>query len=388
MKNKSNKVSSAAASGAVALIFLILGFQIAIFSGNVFKFRQEAKAGAVAEGDVTDGAVADGATSYGAVADGAVTEGAEGDARSASAVSAEPEAGEEQLLGSSEKVRASGRQSRASSEKGRASVRQSRASSGESRNSSGEQPQVSSRRGQSGANSGERGNSSGEQSALRQALEASGSRERDYSDSRTVIAERLAKKKAETFEFDPNTVTLDELCRLGFSERQAQVILNYRDKGGRFRSAKNFEKMYVVDSAAFARLEPYIRIPKLDLNSADSEALLTLRGIGPYYASKILDYRRRLGGSFTTLDQLLEIDGFDRSRLDGFRDDVELRRVPSGFNIWEATQAQLEAHPYIGSYAAKGIIRFKRTVDTLSWSLPALVDAGILTPDKAAKLQP
>lgn len=368
MKSKSNKVSSAAASGAVALIFLILGFQIAIFSGNVFKFRQEAKAGAVAEGAVTDGAVADGATSYGAVADGAVTEGAtsygaEGDARSASSVSAEPEAGEEQLLGSSEKVRASGRQSRASSEKGRASGRLSRANSGESRNSSGEQ------------------------SALRQALEASGSRERDYSDSRTVIAERLAKKKAETFKFDPNTVTLDELCRLGFSERQAQVILNYRDKGGRFRSAKDFEKMYVVDSAAFARLEPYIRIPKLDLNSADSEALLTLRGIGPYYASKILDYRRRLGGSFTTLDQLLEIDGFDCSRLDGFRDDVELRRVPSSFNIWEATQAQLEAHPYIGSYAAKGIIRFKRTVDTLSWSLPALVDAGILTPDKAAKLQ-
>ena len=320
MKNKSNKVSSAAASGAVALIFLILGFQIAIFSGNVFKFRQEAKAGAVAEGAVTEGAVTEGA-----VTEGAVTEGAEGDVRSASSVSAEPEAGE------------------------------SRAPSGE-------------------------------QSALRQALEASGSRERDYSDSRTVIAERLAKKKAETFEFDPNTVTLDELCRLGFSERQAQVILNYRDKGGRFRSAKDFEKMYVVDSAAFTRLEPYIRIPKLDLNSADSEALLTLRGIGPYYASKILDYRRRLGGSFTSLDQLLEIDGFDRARLDGFREDVELKRVPSGFNIWEATQAQLEAHPYIGSYAAKGIIRFKRTVDTLSWSLPALVDAGILTPDKAAKL--
>ena len=144
--------------------------------------------------------------------------------------------------------------------------------------------------------------------------------------------------------------------------------------------------MYVVDSATFARLQPYIRIPKLDLNAADSEALLSLRGIGPYYASKILDYRRRLGGSFTSLDQLLEIDGFDRGRLDGFRSDVEIRKPPKGFNIWEATQAQLEAHPYIGSYAAKGIIRFKRTVDTLSWTLSNLVEAGILSPEKAAKL--
>ena len=39
---KGKKSSAVAASGAVALIFLILGFQIAIFSGNVFRFRQEA----------------------------------------------------------------------------------------------------------------------------------------------------------------------------------------------------------------------------------------------------------------------------------------------------------------------------------------------------------
>ena len=327
---KGKKASAAAASGAVALIFLILGFQIAIFSGNVFKFRQQARSGeeaAEAAGAAGTGVVA---TADGGAGAGAGSEGVAGagGARSGSA----------------------------------------RSGDGHSEGKGG-------------------GESGGEKSALRKALEAGASRERDYSDSRTVIADRLARKKVETFEFDPNTVALEDLCRLGFSERQAQVILNYRDKGGRFRSPADFQKMYVVDSAAFARLEPYIRIPKLDLNSADSEALLALRGIGPYYASKILSYRRRLGGSFTSLDQLLEIDGFDRGRLDGIRDDVELRRAPSGFDIWTATQAQLEAHPYIGAYAAKGIIRFKRTVDTLSWTLTALVDAGILSPDKAARLQ-
>lgn len=334
---KGKKASAAAASGAVALIFLILGFQIAIFSGNVFKFRQQARSGGEAAGaaEVAGVAGAAGVAGVAATADGGAGAGA----------------------GSDGGTGAGG------------------ARSGDARSGDGHSE---------GKGGGENG---GEKSALRKALEASGSRERDYSDSRTVIADRLAKKKVETFEFDPNTVALEDLCRLGFSERQAQVILNYRDKGGRFRSPADFQKMYVVDSAAFARLEPYIRIPKLDLNSADSEALLALRGIGPYYASKILSYRRRLGGSFTSLDQLLEIDGFDRGRLDGFRDDVELRRAPSGFDIWTATQAQLEAHPYIGAYAAKGIIRFKRTVDTLSWTLTALVDAGILSPDKAAKLR-
>ena len=349
---KGKKASAAAASGAVALIFLILGFQIAIFSGNVFKFRQQARSGEEAAGAAGAGvaATADGGADAGVSSDGSAGTGG---ARSGNAASGN-----------------------AASESARSgSARSGSARSGSARSGDGHSE------GKGGGESG------GEKSALRKALEAGASRERDYSDSRTVIADRLARKKVETFEFDPNTVALEDLCRLGFSERQAQVILNYRDKGGRFRSPADFQKMYVVDSAAFARLESYIRIPKLDLNSADSEALLALRGIGPYYASKILSYRRRLGGSFTSLDQLLEIDGFDRGRLDGFRDDVELRRAPSGFDIWTATQAQLEAHPYIGAYAAKGIIRFKRTVDTLSWTLTALVDAGILSPDKAAKLR-
>ena len=315
---KGKKASAAAASGAVALIFLILGFQAAIFTGNVFKFRQEAK-----DNDGPPEGSADVAMRVEEILSCATP----------------PSPLEEAL-----------------------SIDESNIEDNTD-NSSGKKG-----------------------SAVRKALEAGSARERDYSDSRTVIAERVAKKHVETFSFDPNTVTLEDLCRLGFSERQGQVILNYRDKGGRFRSGKDFAKMYVVDSAAFARLEPYIHIPKLDLNAADSEALLSLRGIGPYYASKILAYRRRLGGSFTSLDQLLEIDGFDRERLDGFRSDVELRKPPARFNIWEATQAQLEVHPYIGSYAAKGIVRFKRTVDTLSWTLSALVDAGILTADKVAKL--
>ena len=50
--------------------------------------------------------------------------------------------------------------------------------------------------------------------------------------------------------------------------------------------------------ALYARLEPYIEIPKLELNTADSTALVALRGIGPYYARKILAYRDRLGGFY------------------------------------------------------------------------------------------
>ncbi|MBQ1754135.1 MAG: helix-hairpin-helix domain-containing protein, partial [Bacteroidales bacterium] len=107
---------------------------------------------------------------------------------------------------------------------------------------------------------------------------------------------REPERSYESFAFDPNTVSVADLQRLGLSERQAQSIENYREKGGRFRSKADFQKMYVVSDTLFARLEPYIEIAKLELNGADSAALVSLRGIGPWYARKILDYRDRLGG--------------------------------------------------------------------------------------------
>ena len=44
----------------------------------------------------------------------------------------------------------------------------------------------------------------------------------------------------------------------------------------------------------------------IELNSADSTALVSIRGIGPYYANKILRYREQLGG-FHATRQLKEI---------------------------------------------------------------------------------
>ena len=38
---KREKMSKAAASGVVAFIFLVLGFQAAIFTGNVFRYNRE-----------------------------------------------------------------------------------------------------------------------------------------------------------------------------------------------------------------------------------------------------------------------------------------------------------------------------------------------------------
>lgn len=51
---------------------------------------------------------------------------------------------------------------------------------------------------------------------------------------------------------------------------------------------------------------PVLTAEPLELNTADSSALVAIRGIGPYYASRILRYREQLGG-FYAVRQLKEI---------------------------------------------------------------------------------
>ena len=198
---------------------------------------------------------------------------------------------------------------------------------------------------------------------------------------------REPERSYESFAFDPNTVSVADLQRLGLSERQAQSIENYREKGGRFRSKADFQKMYVVSDTLFARLEPYIEIAKLELNGADSTALVSLRGIGPWYARKILDYRDRLGG-FVAPEQLLEIEGIDAERFAGFADGitVDASRI-CRLDLWHASDTVLARHPYLGPKGARSIVRYRELYDSTRWTLPDLATERVLSQENIEKLK-
>ena len=130
---------------------------------------------------------------------------------------------------------------------------------------------------------------------------------------------RQRTRKTESFRFNPNTADAATLQRLGFSEKQAAAIVNYREKGGHFSRKSDFARSFVVADSVYARLEPYIYIPLVDINRADSAALDALPGIGPYLASRIISYREELGG-YTSIEQLMDIKYFDREKFDGLSD--------------------------------------------------------------------
>ena len=200
-----------------------------------------------------------------------------------------------------------------------------------------------------------------------------------------VEAVRRASRRVETFRFNPNTVSVEDLIRLGFSEKQAQAIDNYRAAGGRFRRREDFAKSFVVADSVYRRLERFIEIPRVDLNRADSAALDDLPGIGPWYAARIIAYRAELGG-YSFAEQLLDIYRFDREKFDGLADLVYCS-PPTPYALWSLPADSLARHPYIRSrQAARSIVLFRENTPRDGWTVAALGEAGILPPEDAARL--
>ena len=201
------------------------------------------------------------------------------------------------------------------------------------------------------------------------------------------VAEAIRRetRRVESFRFNPNTVSVEDLERLGFTEKQAQAIDRYRQAGGRFRRKADFARSFVVADSVYARLEPFIAIPKLDINKADSAALLDLPGIGPFFAGKVVQYRTQLRG-YSTPEQLMEIWHFDREKYDGLKDLITCSE-PEPFPLWTLPEAELAAHPHISRQEARGIVLFRQYHTPEQCTLEGLKKAGVLSEEHAGLLE-
>jgi DNA uptake protein ComE-like DNA-binding protein len=126
------------------------------------------------------------------------------------------------------------------------------------------------------------------------------------------------------FYFDPNVASFDDFVRLGLSEKVANIICNYRDKGGKFRTAEDFQKIWSLRPSDYERLRPYIRLESagrtafepapekpqaepfaFDPNTASEDDLKRL-GLPARTVKSILGYRSK-GGVFRKKEDLQKI---------------------------------------------------------------------------------
>ena len=228
---------------------------------------------------------------------------------------------------------------------------------------------------------------------------------------------RKEKHAAELFPFDPNTADSLTFIRLGLRDWQASNALKYRRKGGKWRKADDFARLYGLKRETFERLRPYIRIgilpedvkiaqerlkrdslreiyknenPKypsgtvVDLNSADTTVLKRIPGIGSYYAGKICRYRERLGG-FLSVAQIKEVEGLPADIERWFRVESAVKVVKIDLN--KADFKTLVRHPYLDYNQVKVIVDHRRKHGRVkSWQELRLYKE--FKPDDFSRLRP
>ena len=188
------------------------------------------------------------------------------------------------------------------------------------------------------------------------------------------------------FPFNPNTLTEEEWKQMGLTDRQIRNIMNYRAKGGKFYSKNDLGKLYTISEEEFAQLEPFIVLPEVsrvasgkstskkqeeltgeepkptkkaipivDLNTVDSTTLVELPQIGGYMASRIIEFREKLGG-FVNMKQLRDVKGMDSTRFATIQPyiiigEVEIQKV----DVNRADFKTLVHHPYLNYEQVKRI---------------------------------
>lgn len=192
----------------------------------------------------------------------------------------------------------------------------------------------------------------------------------------------MQTKAIEYFNFDPNLIVKEDWLNLGLSESQTKTILNYRKAGGTFFKKTDLKKIYSINEGQYLKLEPYIifttstntkktyakSIVKIELNASDSIDLIKIRGIGSVFASRILKYRKLLGG-YSQASQLTEVYGIDSSKFQKLKqhfsacDSNKIIRI----NINIASFRELLKHPYISYEFVKRIVNERRKKDFSSF---------------------
>ena len=177
------------------------------------------------------------------------------------------------------------------------------------------------------------------------------------------------KTKLNLSPFDPNSISINTLEEMGFQSWQAKRIVNYREKVKHYKSKEDLYKLYGFDSAFVQKLLPYIAIEEstvvseeivpLEINTADSLALIEVSGIGAYTAKNILKYREMLGG-FVSVNQLSEVYGIKPQQLEQIIPylNVDASKIQK-LNINTATFKELLRHPYLKYEIVKSITNFR-----------------------------
>ncbi|MBL1409112.1 ComEA family DNA-binding protein [Sphingobacterium faecale] len=253
-------------------------------------------------------------------------------------------------------------------------------------------------------------------------LDRRGTDEKKFVNKEEDVTKGVIEKVMPIADFDPNGLSIEKWQKLGLSQNQAQVIKNYEAKGGRFFSKEDLARVYSISRSEYERLAPHVKIDQskltearkgnflaasdnrrkveksipsvdrkkqmLDVMQADSADWVTLKGIGPVFAKRIINYKNALGG-FNSVDQISEVYGLPPETYARIKDQLYLSSDSKikTIDINTCSIDELSKHPYISKKQAQWIVNY-RTQHGVYTDLSSLEGIALLDQDFLRKIEP
>ena len=168
---------------------------------------------------------------------------------------------------------------------------------------------------------------------------------------------------SEIFVFNPNTLSDSGYLALGFSENEIKTLRNYQKAGAEFIVKTDFKKLFFVDEQLYSDLETFIDLPDTyQKKTSDSKTDFYKTEYSPK------DYSRKhepIKWSDTTLVANYEYK-------------------PYTCDLNRADTTELKKLPYIGSFYAREIIRYRDELGGYH-SLAQLLELYKMTPETIDK---
>lgn len=204
--------------------------------------------------------------------------------------------------------------------------------------------------------------------------------------------------------FDPNKYAPSDWMLLGMSQKQAEIIVKFGRRG--FYSHEDLRRVFVISDQFFEMIKDSLYYPekpayqpfekqtyepkaiaRIELNTATEEELMTIRGIGEFFAKNIVKKRNELGG-FRKAEQLMEVWKFDQEKLDAIAPFITVDpQLVKLININTATAEELKKHPYFTWNIANSIVKMRTQIGSYQ-KVEDIKKSVLVTPEFFEKVKP
>jgi DNA uptake protein ComE-like DNA-binding protein len=242
----------------------------------------------------------------------------------------------------------------------------------------------------------------------------------DFSEAKRIIRELeqlqdigSPNRSNTLFSFNPNTISAEMLDSLDLPRQIKSNLLRYRQRGGSFKTAADFRRLYGMNDSIFAMVGPYVDIPVIvkntsvkpspvvvaelfpfDPNTASPEDLERI-GLNSYQRRNLISYRER-GGKFVSKSDVSKIYGMDDelyAKLEPWidipitRDNIIETKSLTVFDINQADSLQLIQIPGIGPAFSGRILRYRQILGGFH-SVEQIMEVFGMTTERFEQIEP